>query len=224
MSPGRRGRGMRLRLRDARADNASVTSVWTQIRRLARRDERGQAIVEFALIAPVFLMLVVGVIQFAIALNFWFDLQRLANQGARAAAVNCGMNSATSTTNLCTSSGGSNLELSLREQFLAKGEPTTDPNSVEVCYVPPDPTKPANQQPTGFPTAGDAVRVALKDRYRLQAVVNLAKIDLRARAIMRLEQAPNDNSSTYPNGALPNPTDSANWVLTAHTGSARCQP
>ena len=33
-------------------------------------------------------MIVVGVIQFGVALNFWLDMQRIANQGARWAVVN----------------------------------------------------------------------------------------------------------------------------------------
>jgi hypothetical protein len=44
--------------------------------------------VEFAIIAPVFVLLIVGIIQFGVALNFWLDMQRIANQGARWAVVN----------------------------------------------------------------------------------------------------------------------------------------
>ena len=44
--------------------------------------------VEFALILFPLLILVVGIIQFGIALNYWLDMNRLANQGARWAAVN----------------------------------------------------------------------------------------------------------------------------------------
>ena len=44
--------------------------------------------VEFALILFPLLILVAGIIQFGIALNYWLDMQRIANQGARWAAVN----------------------------------------------------------------------------------------------------------------------------------------
>ena len=56
-----------------------------------RRDDResGQAMVEFALILFPLLLIVAGIIQFGIALNYWLDMQRIANQGARWAAVNC---------------------------------------------------------------------------------------------------------------------------------------
>ena len=215
MSPGRRGRGMSLRFSNARADNAGVTSLWTHVRRRAGRDERGQAMVEFALIAPLFLMLVVGVIQFAVALNFWFDMQRLVNQGARAATVNCGAESATQPANLClTDSGTADLERSLREQVISRGNGTKDPGAVEICYVPPD-TSVTSPTPA---TVGDAVRVTVKDRYRLQAIVGLAKIDLRARATMRLEQVP-----TVAAG-LPDPLVPANYVLASHSGFGNCAP
>ena len=44
--------------------------------------------VEFALILFPLLLLVAGIIQFGIGLNYWLDMQRIANQGARWAAVN----------------------------------------------------------------------------------------------------------------------------------------
>ena len=46
-------------------------------------------VVEFALILLPLLLLVVGIVQFGIAVAFWQDQQRLAAQGARVAIVNC---------------------------------------------------------------------------------------------------------------------------------------
>jgi Flp pilus assembly protein TadG len=52
-----------------------------------RSEERGTAMVEFALVAlPLFLM-IGGIIDFARAMNYYNDLTQLAGQGARAAAV-----------------------------------------------------------------------------------------------------------------------------------------
>jgi hypothetical protein len=51
------------------------------------RSERGTAVVEFALIAPLLFLLVGGIIDFARALNYYNDLTQLAGQGARAAIV-----------------------------------------------------------------------------------------------------------------------------------------
>lgn len=205
------GKGHGLNMNGGTADKASmVLTLRARTTRAERRRERqrGQALVEFALILPLFLMIVVGLIQFGVALNFWFDLQRLANQGARSAAVNCG-----AAENQCGSTTLVNY-LGLRKagnpdgQVLSAGN---DPD-VEICYVPPSP------QPAGWePSSGDAVRVRLKERYRLQAIVGLAKIDLAATATMRLEQTPDSSK-------LPDRTVSANWVLASHTGSQPCQP
>jgi hypothetical protein len=49
--------------------------------------ERGTAIVEFALIAPILFLLVFGIIDFARALNYYSQMSQLVGQGARAAAV-----------------------------------------------------------------------------------------------------------------------------------------
>ena len=84
------GKGQVLRLKAVRADKGSmVSAVRANAPRARRRAEResGQALVEFALILPLFLLIVVGIIQFGVALNFWLDMQRIANQGARWAVV-----------------------------------------------------------------------------------------------------------------------------------------
>src|SRR6478736_8649423 len=52
------------------------------------RSERGTAVVEFALVAPLLFLIVFGVIEFGRVLNAYNQLTQLAGQGARAAAVN----------------------------------------------------------------------------------------------------------------------------------------
>jgi Flp pilus assembly protein TadG len=57
-------------------------------RRCARlREERGVAMVEFALVLPLLALLIMGIIDFGRALNYWIDETHLANEGARWAAV-----------------------------------------------------------------------------------------------------------------------------------------
>ena len=53
----------------------------------ARRED-GQATVEFAIVIPLLLLLVFGIVQFGKAFNNWIDLNHLANESARWAAVN----------------------------------------------------------------------------------------------------------------------------------------
>jgi len=52
------------------------------------RSERGTAVVEFALIAPLLFLLIFGIIDFGRALDYYNQLTQIAGQGARAAAVN----------------------------------------------------------------------------------------------------------------------------------------
>lgn len=49
--------------------------------------ERGTAVVEFALVAPILFLLVFGILDFGRALNYYNDLTQLSGQGARAAAI-----------------------------------------------------------------------------------------------------------------------------------------
>src|SRR3954453_17881851 len=51
-------------------------------------DEKGVAIVEFALVIPVLLVLLLGMLDFGKALNYWIDETNLAASGARLAVVN----------------------------------------------------------------------------------------------------------------------------------------
>ena len=85
-----------------------------------RSRERGQALVEFALIVPLFLVLVIGMVQFGVGLNYWLDLNRLANQGARWAVVNCNPASA----KVCEMKNAPftpNIEEAIKEQRTSKG-------------------------------------------------------------------------------------------------------
>jgi len=56
--------------------------------RAVRRDQRGTAVVEFALVAPILFLLLFGIIEFGRVLNYYNDLTQLSGQGARAAVVN----------------------------------------------------------------------------------------------------------------------------------------
>src|SRR5437868_458087 len=53
-----------------------------------RNREEGQALVEFALVLPVLLVILFGTLDFGKAYNYWIDETHLASEGARYAAVN----------------------------------------------------------------------------------------------------------------------------------------
>ncbi len=56
-------------------------------RRRQLREERGQAMVEFAIVLPIFIVLLFGIIQFGIVFNNYETLTDATRAGARAAAV-----------------------------------------------------------------------------------------------------------------------------------------
>ena len=53
-------------------------------------DERGAALVEFALVVPILLVLLMAMLDFGKAFNYWIDETQLASSGARWAVVNTG--------------------------------------------------------------------------------------------------------------------------------------
>src|ERR671935_3274307 len=70
------------------------------------RDDRGVALTEMALVLPLLLLLILGMVDFGKAINYWIDNTHLANEGARLAAVN--KNPAS--TLPCTSGAGATLQ------------------------------------------------------------------------------------------------------------------
>jgi hypothetical protein len=157
--------------------------------------ESGQATTEFALILPIFLLLVGAIIQFGIGLNYWLDLQRIANQGARWAAVNnwppyCPQGSAS-----CT--GANSLQATLHNQLLTRGEQNA---TVSICYPAADPSA---LPPYSGQHVGDPVRVRLERPFNVIGIPflggGLGSITIRGSATMRLEVT---QDSTDP-GATP---------------------
>jgi Flp pilus assembly protein TadG len=152
----------------------------------ARSNERGQALVEFALIAPLLLMMVFGIAFFGIGLKYWLDLNRLANEGARQAVVDhwppyCALNEsscATSTgTTACTTVLAANSKARLQDVLRCES-----PNNAttSICY-------PGKSPSTA--TIGDPVRVKLSAPYTL-FFMNRLGITLTATATMKVERPP----------------------------------
>jgi Flp pilus assembly protein TadG len=158
----------------------------------ARRDrESGQATVEFALILFPLMIVVAGIIYFGIGLNYWLDMNRVANQGARQAAVNhwgpqcprgeTSCSNFTSTTACSTVMGTSSpWKTNARLQDVLRCQ-TRNNAKVSICY-------PADANPNDA-TIGDPVKVRVSAPYTF-FFINSLKITLSASATMRLEQAP----------------------------------
>jgi Flp pilus assembly protein TadG len=146
-------------------------------------------LVEFALVAPLLLTLLFGMLDFGFAMNYWTDETHLANEGARWAAVNRN-----------PSSSGQTLQTFIQQQAdtseLRNGGTASVPNPVRVCiYLPTNPATASSGN------VGDPVKVTLQITYHwLPYLANggLANAIVSASSEMRLEAAatvfsPSDN-------------------------------
>ncbi len=183
MSPSRgSGKERGLTFGSVRADKSAVGSSWASANAQAgagRQHERGQALIEFALIAPLFLVIVVGIIQFGIGLNYWLDLNRLANQGARWAVVNCNPVSS----GVCDPT----LEDALENGVTSGGNVAL----ATVCFV---------NAPPGGAAVGQPLRVDVNSEFTFLPILDLGTITLRAQATMRIEQPPTEPKLGRPVG------------------------
>ena len=150
--------------------------------------------VEFALILPVLLGLVIGIIQFGSAFNYWNDLNQMAADGARFAAVD---SAPVNTVSGCPSSGPTT---GLTAYIACQAEAGELRANASACLTVLD-------QATGQPKAlalaqvGDAVRVktSMTKAYSFVPIGPLAGItaaQLRGNATMRIEKVSSDPSFT----------------------------
>jgi hypothetical protein len=131
-----------------------------------------------------FLLLVAGIIQFGIGLNYWLDMQRIANQGARWAAVNEWPPDCPSTAGPtdCDGDPYPTLQDALVNAAITGGLQKSV--SVQVCY------------PDGTGSQSHPVRVRLQSSFDLLPIVGWGSLKLRADATMRLEQTPSRITGT----------------------------
>lgn len=130
--------------------------------------------VEFVLIAPLLFLLVGGIVQVALALNYWLDMQRIANQGARWAVVaQYPLEDGTMCTaaSPCTDAEDQ-LPLVLRDQAQSEGLKPT----VSICF------------PSVSSNVGDPVRLGLETDFTFVPILGIGTVTLGADAEMRIEQ------------------------------------
>ena len=90
-----------------------------------KRNQSGQAMVEFVLVAPILLLLVFGIVQFGIAFHNYQTLTDAIRAGARQAAVSRTLPDPVGTTEARVTAAAANLDLSK----LAVTVDPYDPNS-----------------------------------------------------------------------------------------------
>jgi Flp pilus assembly protein TadG len=153
--------------------------------RQAQRDsgETGQALVEFALVLPLLLVILFGILDFAKAFNYWIDETHLANEAARWATVN----------NNPGAGAGQTLQAYTLSQAdtneLRNGGTSTLPSRAQVCV----------SYPNGTSNVGDPVKVQVSVTYNwmpfIGSKIGLTNVNLSASSTMRLEAKPTNFSA-----------------------------
>lgn len=153
--------------------------------------ERGQATVEFALILPILMLLILGMLDFGKAFNYWIDETHLANEAARWAAVNVLPDPSDAT---CTASVNP-LQCEIKKQAdtgdLKNGTGSISSPGVCIKFSFPNPTG-----PNGTPQPGDPVQVDASAKYNWLSFLSGNVLGLGGNktitgsATMRLEQQP----------------------------------
>ena len=141
-------------------------------------NQSGQALPEFALVLPLLLLLLLGMLDFGKAFNYWIDTTQITAEGARYAAVN-------------RKPDPLNL-LSLQQQLQGHGDTAelrtggTDSSAApaQVCVEFPNTTS----------AAGDPVRVKMTFTYHWlpflgSQIEDLTDTTVTSTATMRLEAA-----------------------------------
>jgi Flp pilus assembly protein TadG len=139
-------------------------------------DQRGTALVEFAFVLPILLLLVIGMLHFGKAFNYWINETHLANEAARFAVVNKNPGGV-----------GTTLQQYIQQQAdtpeLRNGGTSSVPDAMEVCI-----TFPQGQ------AVGDPVTVTVRTDYHwlpfLADKLDGTHVTVRGTATMRLEAAP----------------------------------
>jgi Flp pilus assembly protein TadG len=137
--------------------------------------EAGVSLVEFALVLPLLLVLLLGVLDFGRAFNYWIDQTHLANEGARWAVVN-------------KNPGAGTLQEYIRQQGttpeLRNGGTSSVPGPLQVCI----------SFPNGTAQVGDPVLVTVSSTFNwlpfLGQRSGIAQTTLTASSTMRLEAVP----------------------------------
>jgi Flp pilus assembly protein TadG len=133
--------------------------------------ESGVALVEFALVLPLLLLILIGMLDFGKIFNYWID------EAARYAVVNKN-----------PSTGGGSLQSYIQQQAdtpeLRNGGTSAIPVGAQVCI----------SFPNGTAKVGDPVEVTVSTDYHfipfLGTKVGVASKSISGSSIMRLESPP----------------------------------
>jgi Flp pilus assembly protein TadG len=195
-------------------------------RRLLLAEERGVALVEFALLLPFFLVLLFGMLDIGKAVNYWNDQTHLANEAARYAAVgnspdpNWAGSKTTTAYKLNTAIKNQAETTDLKNG----GTPPTSIQSpgVSICIWFPNKHTPV--VPADY-AAGQPVQVVVTAQYNWlgflfkSGSVLKANQTMRATSTMRLEQPYQANGNDAYNTGPQDPVTGAPSTVTDGSGT-----
>jgi Flp pilus assembly protein TadG len=170
------------------------------LRRASAADERGVALIEFALVLPMVLLLLLGMIDVGKAINYWNDETHLANEASRAVAVNNSPdpNWATNKTTAAYKINTAVRNQADSNELKNGGTHSISSPGVSMCIWFPNGTR--GVPPTSSAWAvGQPVQVVVKAQYNWLAYLIgkglPAHSDLTATSTMRIEQQPTNPTS-----------------------------
>jgi Flp pilus assembly protein TadG len=135
--------------------------------RAGLRGDSGAVAVEFALVLPIFLLLLLGMFDFGKAFNYWIDGTHLSHEAARYAAV--GTNPGPGAT--------------LAESIRSRADTQELQDAMTVCVSYPDGTD-----------VGDPVQVTVNFDYTfldyITSMTDLTSVSVENTSTMRLERKP----------------------------------
>ncbi len=156
-------------------------------------EERAAALVEFALVVPLVLVLLFAIVDFGRAINYWIDETHLANEAARYAIVdkNPGASSSQSLQRYIQAQAVTD---ELRDGTADAEGTVKTADRLRICIDFPGKT-------AATAGVGDPVRVRAEARYTWLQVIGLGvtSTPIRGTAIMRLEAPP----TAYAEGCYP---------------------
>jgi Flp pilus assembly pilin Flp len=132
------------------------------VRQLKLRREDGVAMTEFALILPIFMLIVAGVLAFGRVFFYWIDANHLANETARWAVVDRNPYAPTTL-----------------QQHVQTSSSVEFQGDVKVCIDFPD---------GSTPSVGDRVRVRVQKPFYFVPLFDIAPITIRGTSTMRIER------------------------------------
>ena len=125
------------------------------------KSQKGQSLVEFALILPIVILILMGILEYGLMLNSYLSINNASREGARLGAV-----------------GGTDIEIDAKEKNIL---PTLKSGDIIVVITPSEATR----------ARGESISVAINYNYHstIPIISNITgeTVVLTAQTIMRVE-------------------------------------